>query len=533
MSISASRHHAVRPPALGANAAAVSSNSTAACRRAAGTAGACLLALLAVLAGALLGAGPAGAQGAGAGATPAAPPPQGSVPAPTSQVLADEVQEAAGSLRDQALKGTKAWSLLSSLTTEVGPRPAGSRGDRLAVAWAMRTLKELGFSNVHSEKVTVSHWERGTEAGEITAPYPQRVALAALGGSVGTPAAGIEAPVVEVADLAALDKLDAAKVKGKIVFFNTPTDRTRDGSGYGKAVPVRAGGPSRAAKLGAAAVVIRSIGTDTNRLPHTGALRYESGVPRIPAAALSSPDADLLAAEVASGKAVRFRLRLGARSLPAAESANVIGEIPGREKPEEIVLLGAHLDSWDLGTGAIDDGAGCAIVMETARRIGELKTRPRRTLRVVLFANEELGLSGAEAYAKAHAQELPRHVLALESDLGSGRVWRLESRVALEAMGWIRELDRLIFPIGAGSGTNQGEGGPDLGPLQNAGVPTVTLMQDATSYFDFHHTANDTLDKANARDLDYNVAAWAAVVYAAAELPGDFGRVVRTQQPGH
>jgi carboxypeptidase Q len=475
--------------------------------------------------GAVAGAIPAGAQGSRLGPPPAGPPPEGNMPPPTAQVLADDIQETAVSLRDGALKGTKAWNLLSSLTTEVGPRSAGSPGDRRAVAWAVRTLQGLGFSNVHTEKVTVPHWVRGEESGEIVAPYPQRVALAALGGSVGTPAAGIEAPVVEVAGLDALDHLDAAKVKGKIVFFNTPTDRTRDGTGYGKSVPVRGQGPSRAAKLGAVAIVVRSIGTDSNRLPHTGALRYDQGAPKIPAAALSAPDADLLAAELAGGKAVRFRLRLGARTLAPAESANVIGEIPGREKPEEIVLLGAHLDSWDLGTGAIDDGAGCAIVVETARRIGELKTRPRRTLRVVLFANEELGLSGAEAYAKAHERELPRHVLALESDLGAGRVWRLESRVPVEAMGWVRDLDRLVFPIGAGSGTNQGDGGPDLGPLGRAGVPSVTLMQDATGYFDYHHTANDTLDKANARDLDYNVAAWTAVVYAAAELPGDFGRV--------
>jgi carboxypeptidase Q len=490
------------------------------------------VALLAAAVTAGAGAGAAAAQGARVGTAPAGPPPEGTMPSPTSQVLADDVQATATELRDAALKGTKAWNLLASLTTEVGPRPAGSPGDRLAVDWAVRTLRGLGFSNVHTEKVTVSHWVRGAEAGEITAPYRQPVALAAIGGSVPTPAQGIEAAVVEVAGLEALDHLDAAKVKGKIVFFNTPTQRTRDGSGYQKAVPVRSAGPSRAAKLGAAAVVVRSIGTDSNRLPHTGGLRYESGVPQIPAAALSSPDADLLAAEIATGKPVRLRLQLGARSLAAAESANVIGEIPGREKPEEIVLLGAHLDSWDLGTGAIDDGAGCAIVMEAARRVGELKTRPRRTLRVVLFANEELGLSGAAAYAKAHAAELGRHVVALESDLGSGRVWRLESRVKIEAMGWVRELDRLIFPIGASSGTNQGEGGPDLEPLLRAGVPTLSLLQDATAYFDFHHTANDTLDKANARDLDYNVAAWAAVAYAVAELPGDFGRVaVPARQP--
>jgi carboxypeptidase Q len=482
-------------------------------------------ALAAVALVAAAAAAPVHGQGSRLGAPPAGPPPEGTMPPPTAQVLADEVQDTAVGLRDAALKGTKAWNLLASLTTEVGPRPAGSPGDRLAVAWAVRTLQSLGFSNVHTEKVTVPHWERGRERGEIVSPYRQPVALAAVGGSVATPAAGIEAAVVEAADLAALDKLGAEKVKGKIVFFNTPTARTRDAVGYGKAVPVRGSGASRAAKLGAAAVVLRSIGTDSNRLPHTGALRYESGVRQIPAAALSGPDADLLAAELASGKPVRFRLELGARTLAPAESANVIGEITGSEKPEEIVLLGAHLDSWDLGTGALDDGAGCAIVMEAARRVGELKRHPRRTLRVVLFANEEFGLSGAEAYAKAHAAELPRHVLALESDLGAGRVWRLESRVAIESMGWVRDLDRLVFPIGATSGTNQAESGADLLPLVRAGVPIVNLMQDATAYFDFHHTANDTLDKASARDLDYNVAAWSAVVYAAAELPGDFGRV--------
>lgn len=466
------------------------------------------------------------AQGTRIGGPPPTPEPATPMPPPTSQVLPDEIQDTATSLRDAAVKGTKAFSILASLTTEVGPRPAGSPGDRLAVAWAVRTLQSLGFSNVHTEKVTVPHWVRGEESGEITAPYPQRVALAALGGSIATPPAGIEAQVVQVASLQELDKLEPAAVKGKIVFFNVMTDRTRDGAGYGRAVAVRGGGAVHAAKLGAVGVVVRSIGTDANRLPHTGGMHYDEAVPKIPAAALSIPDADLLAAEVASGKPVRFRFKLGAKTLAPAESANVIGEIPGREKPDEVVLLGAHLDSWDLGTGAIDDGAGCAIVIEAARRIGELKVHPRRTLRVVLFANEEFGESGAKAYAKAHAQELPHHVVGMESDMGSGRVWRLESRVAVESMGWVREMDRLIFPLGVTSGTNQGDGGADMAPMQREGsVPILSLMQDATSYFDFHHTANDTLDKANTRDLDYNVAAWVAVAYAAAEMPGDFGRV--------
>jgi hypothetical protein len=473
---------------------------------------------------------PANAQGSRIGAPPAGPPPSEVMPPPTAQQLPDEIEDTATGLRDAALKGTRAWSILSSLTTEVGPRPAGSPGDREAVAWALRTLKGLGFSNVHAEPVTVPHWVRGAESGEILAPYRQRVVLAALGGSAATPAAGIEAQVVEAANLEELDKLGEAAVRGKIVFLNTPTERRRDADGYGKAVVARAGSAVHAARLGAVAVVIRSIGTDSNRLPHTGGVNYDPAVRRIPAAALSAPDADLLAAEMASGKPVRFHLVLETRTLPASPSANVIGDIPGAGKPEEVVLLGAHLDSWDLGTGALDDGAGCAIVIETARRIGELKTRPRRTIRVVLFANEEFGLSGAVAYAKEHAAELPHHVLALESDLGSGRVWRLESRVAVESMGWIRDLNRLVFPIGAASGTNLGQGGADLGPMQRAGVPILSLEQDATTYFDFHHTANDTLDKANARDLDYNVAAWAAIAYTAAEIPGDFGRVVVTEE---
>jgi carboxypeptidase Q len=490
---------------------------------AAGT-GLVLLATLPVAATAATAVAAAAQEPAASAAAPASPAAE-TPPLAAMQPLPDDVVEGATALRDAALKGTKAQSIVESLTTEVGPRSAGSPGDSLAVAWALRTLKELGFSNVHAEKVTVPHWDRGAESGEIVAPYRQRVALAALGGSVGTSPAGLEATVVEVANLEELGKLSAAQVTGRIVFFNTPTERRRDEDGYGKAVRVRASGPSQAAKLGAVAVVLRSIGTDSNRLPHTGATRYAEGVRRIPAAALSSPDADLLAAEIKSGKPVRFRLKLGCRTLPPAESANVIGEIPGSDSSPEIVLLGAHLDSWDLGTGAIDDGAGVAIVTETARRIGELKTKPHRTLRVVLFANEEFGLSGALAYAKAHAAELPHHVLALESDLGSGRVWRLESRIALEEIGRMRDFNQLVFPLGVTSGGNLGDGGADVGPLLGAGVPTLALMQDATNYFDFHHTANDTLDKVNARDLDYNVAAWTAIVYAVANMPGDLGRV--------
>ena len=435
--------------------------------------------------------------------------------------LPPDVKATAANLQKEALAGTRAFDIVRSLTVEVGPRPAGSRAYDAAVEWGLRTLKDLGFSNVHAEKVTVPHWVRGAESGEILAPYRQPVHLAALGGSIGTPEEGIEAEVIEVPSLDAVDKLDPAQVQGKIVFYDVHMDREKDGSGYGRAVPVRGAGASRAAKLGAVAVLIRSIGTDNNRTPHTGGMRYQDGVRQIPAAALSIPDADLLAVEVASGKPVTFRLKLGARALPEVETASVVGDIPGREKPEEIVLLGAHLDSWDLGTGAIDDGAGVAIMVEAARRIGQLPKKPRRTIRVVLFANEEFGLSGARAYAEAHKDELARHVMAAESDFGSGRVWRLASRVDPAKLPVVADLAKLL---GVEQGKNDSGGGADLGPMAPARVPVIALAQDGTTYFDYHHTANDTLDKIDPKDLDQNVAAWAAVVYAIADLPGDLGR---------
>jgi carboxypeptidase Q len=432
----------------------------------------------------------------------------------------------ASTLRDEALKGTRAFEIVRSLTNEVGPRSAGSAGDPRAVEWGVRTLKALGFQNVRAEKVTVPHWDRGAGSGEIVSPWPQPVALTALGGSVATPEGGIEAEVVQVPDLPALETMEpaaAAKLKGKIVFIDKHMQRRKDGSDYGPTVDGRGRGPALAGKLGAAAVLIRSVGTDNNRTPHTGGTRYEEGGPRIPAAALSNPDADLLENQLASGKPVVFRLKLGTRQLPEAESANVIGEIPGREKPDEVVLLACHLDSWDLGTGAIDDGAGCGIMMEAARRIGELGQHPRRTIRVVLFANEEFGLSGARAYAEAHAKELPKHILAGESDFGSGKVFRISSRVAPEALAAFDAIAELLAPIGVERGDNEAGGGADLSPMAPARVPVAGLSQDGTYYFDWHHTANDTLDKIDPKDLDQNVAAWAAVAYAAAEMQGDFG----------
>lgn len=433
-----------------------------------------------------------------------------------------ELERTVVALRDQALGDDLAYELLRSLTVEVGHRLAGSPGDRAAVAWAKRELQKLGFDEVRTEPVTVPHWVRGGASGRILEPYPQETVLIALGGSVGTPEWGVTAEVVGVPDLEALAELPEQRVRGKIVFVNRATERTRTGRGYGEAGVVRRNGPAAAAAKGAVAILIRSIGTGNQRFAHTGATRYQDEVPRIPAAALAIPDADVLAAQLDSGRMVRFHLELGSHYRPEAQSANVIAEIRGREAPDEIVLLGAHLDSWDVGTGAHDDGAGCAIVISVARLIAELPQAPRRTIRVVLFANEEFGLSGARAYAAAHADELSAHQLAIESDLGGDRVWAFATRVDPRALPEAERIAALIEPLGIEALGNEARGGADLIPLKPERVPVADLRQDATRYFDYHHTLDDTFDKIDPETLAQNVAAYVAIAYWAAETPTSF-----------
>jgi carboxypeptidase Q len=432
---------------------------------------------------------------------------------------------AAAALRDRAIAGTSASEHLSSLVTEVGPRLAGSAGDAAAVRWAMNKLGNLGYSRVRSQDVLVPHWVRGTAEVSIVSPAPQPLVAVALGGSIGTAEEGIEAQVIEVESLDALSALPPANVNGKIVFINQRMERTRDISGYAGTVKNRAQGPSVAGQLGAAALVIRSVGTSDDRIAHTGGLVYKVDAPRIPAFALSNPDADLLSRQVEAGKPVKLRLKSTARELPAAWSANVIGEIPGRERTDEIVLLGAHLDSWDLGHGAIDDGAGVAIVMEAARLISKLERRPARTIRVVLFANEEFGLSGAREYARLLGDEAARHVVAMEADSGADPVWQLQSGVAPEALDAVAAIGNVLAPLSIAAGDNSARGGADLSPLRPQGVPVLQLSQDVTRYFDVHHTVNDTLLKVDAKSLDQVVAAYAAAAYLAATKQGDFGRL--------
>lgn len=436
----------------------------------------------------------------------------------------------AAALRDRAMAGTSAFEHVTSLVTEVGPRSAGSSGDAAAVRWALNKLGSLGFSNVRTQDVLVPHWVRGHAEVTLAGPVPQPLVAVALGGSVGTSDEGIEAPVLEVASLDALNALPAATVGGKIVFINQRMERTRDGAGYGATVKIRSEGPSAAGQLGAVAVLIRSVGTSNERHAHTGTTRYRVDAPRIPALALSNPDADQLARWLKPGKPVRVRVKSTARELPATWSANVIGEIPGAARANEIVLLGAHLDSWDLGQGAIDDGAGVAIVVEAARLIGKLERKPARTVRVVLFANEEFGLSGANEYARLVGDEAARHVLAAEADLGSGAVWRVQSRVAPDAVAAIDAIREVLKPLALESGGNDAHGGSDLGPLRALGVPILDLSQDATSYFDVHHTLDDTLAQVDAKTLNQVVAAYAVAAYMAASKNGDFGRLAAEEK---
>ncbi|MBP6011420.1 MAG: M20/M25/M40 family metallo-hydrolase [Alphaproteobacteria bacterium] len=406
------------------------------------------------------------------------------------------------------------YRVVRSLTTEVGPRLAGSPREAAARDWAVRTFKELKFSRVAIEPFTIKGWERGEAALEIVSAGGQSLAVVALGGSIATPKRGITA---EVALVASFDDLLAAPpdaYRGKIVYIGDRMARARDGSGYGPAVRKRSRGAVEAAKRGALAVVIRSAGTDPSRFPHTGATNYDEAVKKIPAAAISNADADQIERLAAMGLAVRLKLFLSSRGVAAAPSGNVVADIVGVEKPEEIVLLGAHLDSWDLGTGAIDDGAGVAIAIGAALKAAGPALKPKRTIRVVLFGAEEPGGQGGEEYAKLHAKE--RHVLATEADFGAGRAWRFSTKVSEVDLPFFDAIGRDLEGLGLERGNNKSGGGTDVAPLGKAGVPIIGITQDGTTYFDHHHTANDTLDKIDVEALEQNVEAYARVAAAVA-----------------
>lgn len=436
--------------------------------------------------------------------------------------LNDDAIADAGKLRDKAMQGTSAYDIVESLTTEIGPRMGGSEAYDRATAWAQEKFKKLGYDKVWLQPVTFPVWQRHAESGRIISPYPQHLVLTALGGSVGS-----NGPLVaEVVEFDSLDALKAAaegSLDGKIAFVNQKMLRAKDGSGYGPVSTLRRTGASEAARKGAVAIAIRSVGTDSDRLPHTGMMRYEDGIAKIPAAALSVPDADLLANMLKRGKPVKIELNIDAGFTGSKTEYSVIGEITGREKPDEVVVIGGHLDSWDLGTGAIDDGAGVAITMAAGELIGKLKRAPKRSVRVIAFANEEQGLLGGKAYAEAMKSEVAKHQIGAESDFGAGRIYALQAGVDAATWPVIETIGGVLAPLGIAIDKVGGGPGPDIGPMAASGMPWAELAQDGTDYFDYHHTANDTLDKINARDLDQQVAAYAVLAYLAAETDVDFG----------
>lgn len=448
--------------------------------------------------------------------------------APKPKAVPPEPPSPATKLRDAILKDSRAHEYTRELSDRIGPRLAGSPGDARAVAWAKTQMEDLGLRDVRTEPVKVPHWVRGVETAQILTPAPQPLTVTAIGGSISTPADGVEAEIVEAASFDDFAKLPDAAIKGKIAFFNAVMPRTASGQGYGANHRYRTESAAIAAKRGAVAVLIRSLSTGDARLPHTGVMMYADGTAKIPAAALSTPDAELLHR---LGGRIRVRLVLTCQTLPDATSANVIGEIRGREKPDEIVLLGAHLDAWDLGSGAQDDGAGVGIVLETARQILAANAPPRRTIRFILFANEENGLRGAAAYALAHKAELPQHTVATEADGGDGAPTGLSYLGGPEQLAAVAPIAQLLAPLGVGAPEQADHHGADLTPLRAAGVPMVSVHQDATRYFDVHHSADDTYDKIRPDQLARATAAFATVTYAAADSPSSFGRLPEPAPP--
>lgn len=426
-------------------------------------------------------------------------------------LAADDRLARAAALRDSALAANPAWPLLVDLTDSVGPRMAGTEAEARGRAWAKAAMQKLGLVNIREEAFPITLWQRGRESARVVGSnHP--LAITALGNSGATPEAGITAPVACFATLDALRAAPAAAVQGRIAFIDHRMTVTQDGSSYGVNGGVRRSGPAIAAQKGAAAVMIRSLGTDHHRNPHTGGTVFPAGTTPIPAVALSLPDAELIGRLCAKG-AVQVHLVSTPTSQPGM-SANISGEIPG-SVPGEIVVMGGHLDSWDIGQGVFDDGAGVAITLAAAATIKAGGQQPRRTVRVVLWGSEEIGIVGARAYAEAHRHE--NIVLAGESDFGADRVWRVESRVAETGLPLFSEIAAVLQPLGVQPQPgNASGGGPDVGPLAAQGVGVIELAQDGTRYFDLHHTPDDTLDKVDRAQLDQNVAAWTAAIWLAA-----------------
>ena len=448
--------------------------------------------------------------------------------AQTPTRIDDAAMAQAATLRVAALADDTGWKVVESLTTDVGPRLAGSEADARAVAWAVAKFKALGYDKVWTEPASFPKWVRRSESAHVLGNSMQPLHVTALGGS---PGGSVEAEVVRFESLDALQQAAPGSLAGKIAFVDYRMARAKDGSGYGPGGRVRSAGPSAAIKAGAIGYLMRSAGTDSHRNPHTGITRFDEGLTPIPSAALSLPDADQLARLVVLGP-VKVALDLDCGWNGEYTSQNVIGEMSGRSRPDEVVVIGGHLDSWDLGTGAIDDGAGVAIGMAAGHLIGALPKaqRPARTIRVITFANEEQGLYGGRAYAQKHAADLRKHQLGAESDFGAGRIYAFAAKTPDYAKAAVARIAQALAPLGIEHRAD-GEGcGPDLSPFNAIGMACAGLSQDGTDYFDLHHTPDDTLDKIDPHALAQNVAAYTVFAYLAADAQGDFGSAPKTPE---
>ncbi len=446
-------------------------------------------------------------------------------------IIPVEIANNAILLREKALLDNLSVDIVESITTEVGPRRIGTEGDARAIAWAQAKFRELGFDRVWTEELPVEHgWIRGEASAEIVAPYRQNLVLTALGYSVGTDG-DLVGEVIEFAtfdDLLAVPEGDS--LKGKIAFVSysmadyVPPPGASRMAGYGQGTRARSRGHVEAAKRGAEAIVIRSVGIDNNRNGHTGSgYGYEDGVRKIPYAAVSAPDAILMQNMLKRGVPMTMRLNMTSEITGPIVGANVIGEITGREGSDEFLVLGAHLDSWDEGTGALDDGAGVGSMMAAAAMIGQMEGRPRRSIRVLLFGAEEIGLLGVREYARANQGIIGKHLLGAEVDGGGGRIHTLTSGVGATALPVVREMHKLIAPLGvAWSDANDAVGASDMSVLGRAGMPALDFGQNSNDYFAYHHTPNDTFDKIIPADMRYLTAAYVTIFYVAAELDIDF-----------
>ncbi|MEO6772373.1 MAG: M20/M25/M40 family metallo-hydrolase [Kofleriaceae bacterium] len=444
-----------------------------------------------------------------------------------STAIADRYRGVAQQILAAAHGDRSAYQHLADLTVTVGHRLAGSPELDRAVLWGVAAMKAEGLTNVHTEKVMVPHWARGVEEAAIVTPHEHPLRVLGLGGSVGTVKGGVTAPLVVVHDWKELEA-QKDRVQGAIVLYDVAMPAfdphaTEDATGYGRTVAYRFRGASEAAKRGAVAVLMRSVTARSLGTLHAGAMGYAADAPKIPAAAVTVEDAELLDRMVRRGP-VTIHLRLDDQLLPDVESANVIGDLVGKDKPDELVVIGGHLDSWDVGQGAHDDGAGMVTMLGAAALIHKLGLQPHRTIRVVFWVNEENGARGAKAYAEAHKTELANTVLAVEHDTGgfAPQGFRAEHRdkaAAQRMVARIAEIASLLQPLHA-TRVRESEGGTDIAPMQAAGVPQVGLWVDMSTYFDYHHTDADTLDKVDPQLISDDVAAVAVLAYVVADLPG-------------